>query len=304
MPIPRPVHTYSVVARDPDTGQIGVAVQSHYFGVGPIVPWAEAGVGAVATQAMARVDYGPLGIAAMREGRAASEVMVSLLAQDDGRDMRQVAMIDAHGDVSAHTGERCIAAAGHYVGRNFSVQANMMMDDTIVPAMAAAFPVAMGDLADKLLATLVAAQEAGGDFRGQQSAAIVVVSGEKQTDRWQGRLFDLRVEDHPRPLEELARLIQLRRAYQWMDQGDEELWRGEIAAATESYSKAVAFAPEVMEVKFWAGVNQVAGGLDEGHALLKEVFAAEPIWRDAVQRLVAVELLPNDPALIESILAN
>ncbi len=304
MPLPRPVHTYSVVARDPDTGHIGVAVQSHYFGVGPIVPWAEAGVGAVATQAMARVDYGPLGIAAMREGRAASEVLVSLLAQDEGSNLRQVAMIDANGVVAAHTGDRCIPAAGHFVGDNFSVEANMMMDDTIVPAMAAAFPVATGDLANKLLATLVAAQKAGGDFRGQQSAAIIVVSGEKQSDPWQGRLFDLRVEDHPRPLEELARLIQLRRAYQLMDQGDEELGRGEIAAATDSYSRAVDFAPDVMEVKFWAGVNQVVEGVETGHALLKEVFAAEPIWRDAVQRLVAVELLPDDPTLIESILAN
>jgi uncharacterized Ntn-hydrolase superfamily protein len=220
MTLVRPVHTYSVVARDPATGQLGVAVQSHYYGVGPICPWAEAGVGAVATQSLVKMDYGPLGLAAMRSGVSAPQALAELLAQDRDREVRQVAMVDAKGRVSAHTGANCIPAAGHLTGDGFSVEANMMVDNGVVPAMFAAYQQASGDLAAKLLATLEAAQQAGGDIRGQQSAAIIVVRGEAQEQPWHGQLYNLRVEDHPRPLEELARLIQLRRAYILMDYSD------------------------------------------------------------------------------------
>jgi len=209
----RPVHTYSIVARDPQTGQLGVAVQSHYFSVGSIVTWAEAGVGAVATQSFVRVDYGPEGLDLMREGKSATETLASLVEADKDKDVRQVAMVDAHGDVSAHTGALCIKGAGHIIGDQFSVQANLMTDETIWPAMDEAYRSAQGDLVDRLVAALQAAQDAGGDIRGQQSAALLVVSGERQEKPFYGRLFDLRVEDHPRPVDELKRLVQLRRAY-------------------------------------------------------------------------------------------
>lgn len=170
----RPVHTYSIVARDPHTGQLGVAVQSHYFSVGSIVTWAEAGVGAVATQSFVRVDYGPEGLDLLREGRSATEVLTSFVAADKDRDVRQLAMIDAQGDVAAHTGALCIQGAGHIIGDQFSVQANLMIDDTIWPAMDEAYRSAEGDLADRLVAALQAAQDAGGDIRGQQSAAFLL----------------------------------------------------------------------------------------------------------------------------------
>ncbi len=215
------MHTYSIVARDAKTGQLGVAVQSHWFSVGPVVPWAEAGVGAVATQSLVRIDYGPLGLAAMRAGEDAKTALEKLMARDDGREVRQVAMVDSSGKVAVHTGSKCIASAGHYSGDGFSVQANLMLNDEVVPAMRAAYERATGDFADRLLATLGAAQGAGGDIRGRQSAAILIVSGERQEAPWQGRLMELRVEDHPTPVKELRRLVQLHRAYEHSNRGDE-----------------------------------------------------------------------------------
>src|SRR5216683_3846227 len=195
----RPVHTFSIVARDPATGELGVAVQSHWFSVGAMVPWAEAGVGAVATQSFVDASYGPLGLELMRAGRSAPEALRGLLAADDGRDVRQVAMIDAQGRVAAHTGSKCIAAAGNLVGANYSVQANLMEKPSVWPAMARAFEAATGDLTDRLLAALEAAQREGGDIRGQQSAAILVVSGKPTGRAWIDRKVDLRVEDSADP---------------------------------------------------------------------------------------------------------
>jgi uncharacterized Ntn-hydrolase superfamily protein len=298
----RPVHTYSVVARDTATGQLGVAVQSHYYGVGPICPWAEAGVGAVATQSFVKMDYGPLGLEGMRAGGSASQVLSALLAEDADREVRQVAMVDAAARVAAHTGTRCIAAAEHIVGNDYSVQANMMVNDSVVPAMAEAYETTDGDLAARLLATLQAAQAAGGDIRGQQSAAIIVVKGERQPQPWQGHLYNLRVEDHPSPLEELARLIHLRRAYILMDHSDELMVEGRTAEAAEVLKQAIEYAPQVVEIRFWAGLNYLQSGLPaEGRAYLRDVFTAEPLWRDLVPRLVAVELFPNDAALLDEI---
>lgn len=302
MTLVRPVHTYSVVARDAATGQLGVAVQSHYYGVGPICPWAEAGVGAVATQSLVKMDYGPLGLAAMRSGKSAPQTLADLLAQDPDREVRQVAMVDAQGHVSAHTGTQCIPAAGHLTGDGFSVEANMMVDDGVVPAMYAAYQRATGDLAARLLATLEAAQVAGGDIRGQQSAAIIVVQGEKQEEPWHGQLFNLRVEDHPRPLEELARLIHLRRAYILMDYSDEMMVQEKYREAAAALKEAIRYAPHVVEIRFWAGLHHLQAGFQkEGKAYLREVFQAEPVWRELVSRLVAVGLFPKDPALLRDI---
>src|SRR5678809_1014161 len=205
----RPVNTFSIVARDSATGQIGVAVQSHWFSVGSIVPWAEAGVGAVATQSFVDPSYGKLGLDLMRTGKSGPEALRSLLAGDEGREVRQVAMIDAQGRVDDWAGKNDIQAAGHIVGKNFSVQANLMLNDKVWPAMARAFENTKGDLADRMLAALDAAQAAGGDIRGRQSAALIVVTGKPTGLAWKDRLFDLRVDDSSEPLQELRRLVIL-----------------------------------------------------------------------------------------------
>ncbi|HEX2271569.1 MAG TPA: DUF1028 domain-containing protein, partial [Pyrinomonadaceae bacterium] len=216
----RPVHTYSIVARDPNTGELGVAVQSHWFSVGPIVAWAEAGVGAVATQSFVDPSYGKNGLDLMRSGKSAPDTLKELLAKDEAREVRQVAMIDAQGRVDAFTGKNDIQAAGHIVGQNFSVQANLMLNDKVWPAMARAFESAKGDLAERMLAALDAAQAAGGDIRGKQSAALIVVTGKPTGQAWKDRTFDLRVDDSPEPLRELRRLVRLQRAYNHMNAGD------------------------------------------------------------------------------------
>lgn len=216
----RPVATYSIVARDPATGEMGVAVQSHWFSVGAIVPWAEAGVGAVATQSFVEPSYGPLGLALMRAGRSAPEALKALVSTDAGEAVRQVAMVDAEGRVAAHTGANAIFAAGHREGEGYSTQANMMENATVWDAMARAFESAEGDLAERLLAALEAAEGEGGDLRGRQSAAIVVVSATSTGKPWVDRKFDLRVEDHPTPVPELRRLVRLQRAYNALNEGD------------------------------------------------------------------------------------
>jgi uncharacterized Ntn-hydrolase superfamily protein len=295
----RPVTTYSIVARDARTGELGVAVQSHWFSVGPIVPWAQAGVGAVATQSFVKVSYGPDGLLRMAAGEAPADALAALLGQDDGRDVRQVAMIDAQGRVAAHTGARCIAAAGHATGEDFSVQANLMERDTVWPAMAAAFRSAQGPLAERMLAALAAAEAEGGDIRGRQSAALLVVSGTPTGLAWEGRLVDLRVEDHHDPLVELARLLRLHRAYDHMNVGDVHMEHGDVEAAVGAYGDALALAPEVHEIAFWSGITLASvGRADEALPLLGRAYAGEPRLRELVRRLPASGLLPDDEALI------
>src|SRR5438552_4472358 len=215
----RPVHTFSIIARDPATGELGVAVQSHWFSVGPIVPWVEAGVGAVATQSFVDPSYGKLGLDLMRAGKSAPEALKALIAGDAASDVRQVAMIDTQGRVAAHTGAKDIQAAGHKVGTNYSVQANLMLNDTVWPAMSRAFEAAKGDLADRMLAALDAAQAAGGDIRGRQSAALILVSGKPTGKAWVDRVFEVRVDDSTEPLKEVRRLVILQRAYDRMNAG-------------------------------------------------------------------------------------
>lgn len=301
----RPVHTYSIVARDPATGELGVAVQSHWFSVGTAVPWAEAGVGAVATQSFVDPSYGPLGLALMRAGRLAPEALRALLAGDDGRDVRQVAMIDAQGRVAAHTGSKCIPAAGHHTGTNYSVQANLMEKDTVWPAMARAFESASGDLTDRLLAALEAAQREGGDIRGKQSAAILIVSGQPTGKPWIDRKVDLRVEDSSDPVGELKRLVRFHRAYDHMNEGDLCSEKKDWVCASREYGAAEKLLPEQVEVVFWHAVTLVtAGRLEEALPLFKQVFAREPKWLELVDRLPPVELLPKDSALLARIHAQ
>jgi uncharacterized Ntn-hydrolase superfamily protein len=297
-------HTYSIVARDPETGQLGVAVQSNWFSVGALVPWAEAGVGAVATQSFVEPAYGPLGLALMRAGKSAPDALKSLLAGDAQASVRQVAMIDAEGRVATHTGEHCIVAAGHRAGTNYSAQANLMLKDTVWDAMARAFENTKGELVDRLMAALNAAQAEGGDIRGKQSAAIVVVSGKPTGRSWADRVFDLRVEDHPEPVVELKRLVRLQRAYNHMNAGDEFFGKGEVAGALREYAAAERLAPENIEMVFWRAVTLVnAKRIEESLPLFKRVFAADRNWATLTPRLPKSKLLPDDPKIIEQILS-
>lgn len=300
----RPVHTYSIVARDPSTGELGVAVQSHWFSVGPIVAWAEAGVGAVATQSFVDPSYGPLGLALIRAGRSAPDALKALLAGDEGRDVRQVAMIDAQGRVDAWTGKNDIQAAGHHVGKDFSVQANLMLNDKVWPAMAAAFGSAKGDLADRMLAALDAAQAAGGDIRGRQSAALIVVTGRPTGQPWKDRTFDLRVDDSAEPLKELRRLVRLQRAYNHMNAGDLAVEKKDNEGALREYGAAEKLVPDNAEMIYWHAVALVnMGRVTESLPLFKRVFAMDRNWIELTPRLPKSGLLPNDPKLIERIIS-
>jgi uncharacterized Ntn-hydrolase superfamily protein len=301
----RPVHTYSIVARDPATGQLGVAVQSHWFSVGALVPWAEAGVGAIATQSFIDVSYGPLGLDMLRAGRTAEETLRGLVTADPHPEVRQVAIVDAQGNVAVHTGDMAIANAGQHTGEGYSVQSNMMLPSTVPDAMARAYESSQGDLAERLLAALEAAQREGGDIRGRQSAAILVVSGTSSGKPWLDRLFDLRVEDNPEPVKELRRLVHLARAYQHMNAGDEATTQGDIEGALREYSTAAAMVPDSAtngEMVFWHAVALVnAGRVDESLPLFRRAFAVDANWRELVRRLPAAGQLPNDPSVIRRI---
>jgi len=297
-------HTFSVVARDPESGQIGVAVQSHWFSAGQLVAWAEAGTGVVATQAIVEVNYGPLGLELMRTGKRADEALSVLVKGDRFASMRQVAMIDRSGNVAAYTGSRCIECAGHITGENYSVQANMMANDAVVPAMARAFESTSGDLAERLVVVLEAAQEAGGDIRGQQSAALLVVGGKPSKYPWKETIVDLRIDDHPEPVVELRSLLVTQRAYRLMNQGDSELAKGEVEMALQSYSAASKLAPHICELPFWHAVTLAGlGRMDEALPLFRQVFQDNGGWADLVRRLPAAGLLKEDPEMLARILS-
>lgn len=302
----RPVATYSIVARDSVTGQLGVAVQSHWFSVGPIVAWAEAGVGAVATQSFIDPAYGPLGLEMMKAGRSAPDALAGLLRSDEDREVRQVGMIDAEGRVAAHTGANAIQAAGHYVGAQFSVQANLMENDTVWDAMKSAYENATGDLAERLLKALEAAEAEGGDIRGKQSAAILVVSGEPTGRAWEDRLFDLRVEDHPEPVVELRRLVRMQRAYQKLNEGDGWVTAKNFPKALEAYSEAMEIVPDEAvngEAAFWVGITLLdAGSMDDALPYLKRAYAQDVRWAKLVPRLPEAGLLGADEATIAQLI--
>lgn len=301
----RPVHTYSIVAHDAATGELGVAVQSHWFSVGSIVSWAEAGVGAVATQSFVEPSYGPLGLELMRAGKTAPEALEALLTIDENAAVRQVAMVDRDGNIAVHTGEGCIDEAGHRTGEGYSVQANMMEKAIVWDAMARAFESAEGDLAARLLAALEAAQAEGGDVRGQQSAAILVVPGTSAGAPWRERTVDLRIEDHPEPIAELGRLLRIHRAYEHMNHGDERMTENDVVGALDAYAKAAEVYPEELEIRYWQAVTMAgAGRLDEALPIFREVFEEAPRWRILTRRLVEPGLLPDDPEVLERILAT
>ncbi len=299
----RPISTYSIVALDETTGELGVAVQSHWFSVGFLVPWAKAGVGAVATQSFVKVDYGPDGLQLMESGITAVDALKTLTSKDDGEAVRQVGMIDIKGNVAAHTGSRCIKYAGHIVGENYSVQANMMANGTVPKAMAVAFEKTKGDLADRMMAALEAAEAEGGDIRGKQSAAMVIVSGEPSGVDWKDTKLSLRIEDHPTPLIELKRLIRVHRAYQHANMGDHYMETEEIDKALIEYSKAAEYYPENAELPYWSAVALANGGrVEEALPVFQSVFERNPDLKTMTPRLVKSGLLPDDKSLISKIM--
>lgn len=292
--------TYSIVARDAQNGQLGVATQSHYFSVGSVLPWVEAGVGAVATQAFGEVSYGPWGLERLRAGRTPEEALSELVAADPQAARRQVAMVDAHGNAAAHTGEQCIAYAGHRTGAGVSVQANMMERGTVPDAMLAAFEAATGDLAERLLAALDAAEGEGGDIRGKQSAAIVIAAGTRGEEPWQGRLLDLRVEDHPEPLAELRRLVQLHHAYRLAGDAERAAAEGDIAGAVSSMTQAMQLAPGNAELAFWYAMGTAqTGQIAAAKQLLAQAVAVDRRWAELVKRVPAWMFALSDETISE-----
>jgi uncharacterized Ntn-hydrolase superfamily protein len=268
--------TYSLVAFDPATGECGVAVQSHWFSVGSLVTWGEPGVGAVATQANVEVAYGPRGVARMRAGASAPEALVELLAADELAGVRQVAMVDAHGGVGAHTGADCMSFCGQELANHHSAQGNLMATDRVWGEMSAAFEACEGSLAERLLDALDAGEAAGGDVRGRQSAAILVVPAEGEP--WE-RVVELRVEDDPEPLVELRRLVALKAAYVQAAEGDELQGRGDHEAAAVKYIEAWEMAPDCEELTFWASLSLIRlGDVDQGLPLLRRTVAAHAGW--------------------------
>jgi uncharacterized Ntn-hydrolase superfamily protein len=291
------VHTYSIVARDPDTGQLGVAVQSHYFSVGAAVTWAEAGVGAVASQAFSDPAYGKLGLDLMRARKSAPDALAGLVAADPGREVRQVAMVDALGRAAAHTGQTTIPEAGHLVGDGFSVQANMMLRNSVWPAMAEAYRGAKGELVDRLLTALDAAEAEGGDIRGRQSAAILIVEAKATGRPWVDTLFDLRVDDAPEPLIEIRRLVAVRRAYVHMRLGNDAAGRGDVDTTEREFTDAERLIGDNPEMRYWHAIALLGlGKIDDGLALLREVGRRDPNWIELTLRLPAL-LFKGDQTL-------
>ncbi len=296
-------HTFSIVARDPNTGEIGVAVQSHWFSVGSIVSWAEVGVGAVATQSFVNVSFGRRGLDLLKQGKSPQDALDGLLSTDEGKDFRQVAIIDKNGRVAAYTGKLCIKDASHLVGENFSVQANMMLNDKVVPAMAEAFKNSRGPLAERMVAALKAAQNAGGDIRGQQSASILVVKGESTGKEWEDKLIDLRVEDNENAVAEIERLLKVYRAYEHMNAGDLAIEKGDETKALYEYQSAGDMFPEHLEMKYWFAVSLVnIGRIDEALPKFKFIFERDKNWIELTKRIVDNGLLKVDKRTLDLII--
>jgi uncharacterized Ntn-hydrolase superfamily protein len=298
------VTTFSIVAYDSATGQLGAAVQSHWFKVADVIS-VEAKVGAIASQSLADFTYGHLGLEMLKMGRSPEEALRGLIEADPNPAVRQVAIVDADGEWAVHTGDGCIAEAGDHCGEGYCVQANLMRNNTVWDAMAKAYETTQGDLAERMMAALEAAQAEGGDIRGKQSAAMVVVTGEPTGRPWEDRIVDIRVDDSPEPLKELRRLLEVTRAYDWMNRGDGFIAEEKFDEAAEAYAKASELAPDNMEIVFWhAATLAEVGQVERSLPLFKKCFAADKSWKELVPRLVKAELLSDDPAMLEKILAQ
>ncbi|MBS1598194.1 MAG: DUF1028 domain-containing protein [Bacteroidetes bacterium] len=286
-------HTFSIVARDSVTGEMAVGVQSHWFNVGTSVPWLEAGVGAVATQSFIDKSYGLKGLALLKQGLTAKEALDSLLKADSGRDVRQVAIVDNKGNIAAHTGKSCIQYASNITGNNFSVQSNMMLGDQVCQSMANAFSKTKGKpLAERILAALDAAQRAGGDIRGRQSAALIVVPAQSTGKPWNDRTIDVRVDDASYPLVELRRLYNLQIAYEHMNSGDLATEKNDMKKAMDEYGAAMKMFPDNLEMQYWTGITLANNKqVDKAINILKKVFAKDKNWKELTRRLPSVNLL-------------
>lgn len=298
------VHTYSIVARDEQTGEMAVGVQSHWFSVGTSVPWAEAGVGAVATQSFVDKSYGPKALALLKSGLSAQQALDKLVADDPGRDVRQVSIIDAKGNVATHTGKNCIQVASHIKGNNYSVQSNMMLGDQVDEYMSAAFEKSKGKpLAERVLLALEAAQQAGGDIRGMQAAAIIVVPG-KITETWNNKTVDIRIDDAKEPLKELRRIYTVHLAYQHMNEGDLAVEKSDMTKAMAEYKAAMQLFPDNLEMQFWTAIT-LANNKEVNKAIpmLKKIYAQDKNWKELTRRLPAVNLLTVSETDLKKILS-
>ena len=280
-------HTYSIVAKDANTGEMAVGVQSHWFSVGTLVSWGKSGVGVVATQSFVNPSYGPKGIELMENGVSAEEALKNLTDKDEGRDFRQAAMLDVNGSVNAFTGEKCIESAGHFVGENFSVQANMMLNDKVIPAMKKAFQDNSNlPLAERIIKVFEAAESVGGDIRGKQSAALIVVGAEKTSNVWEDKKIDLRVDDSSNPIKEIKRLLKVQRAYDHMNKGDLAIEENDMDKALSEYGKAQVLFPENHEMSFWKAIALLNNGKKEAaRPILKKLFKENPNWKKLIYRL-------------------
>jgi uncharacterized Ntn-hydrolase superfamily protein len=297
--------TYSIVARDAETGDLGVAVQSDWFSVGATVPWAEAGVGAVATQSFAETSYGPLGLELLRAGRAPDQVLRALTSVDDAAPRRQVGIVDASGRAAVHTGAGCVAEAGHLVGDGFACQANMMERDSVWPAMAEAFTGSSGPFAERLLTALDAAEAEGGDVRGRQSAAMLIVAAAPSGRPWADRKVDLRVENHPDPLGELRRLVAYQEAYRLNGQAETAFMAGDVAGAEAAHARSMALAPDDAQLAFWSGLSMAGlGRFDEAKSLIGRAVAANPRYAVFLRRLPQAGVFPADDRLLDVLLGE
>lgn len=295
-------HTFSIVARDTTTGEMAVGVQSHWFSVGTLVSWGKSGVGVVATQSFINPAFGPEGIKLMESGVSAKDALNQLIEADAGRDFRQLALLDINGSVSSYTGAKCVQSAYQIVGDNFAVQANMMLNDKVVPAMEKAFlENAHLPLAERVVKVLMAAQDAGGDIRGKQSAALLIVGSEKVSE-WKDKKVDLRVDDHPEPLIELSRLLFVHRAYDHMNKGDLAVEHNDMALALKEYAAAEKMQPNNFEMKYWKAVTMANNGMiKEALPIFKVVFANDSNWREMTKRLPVSGLLTVSEADLQSI---
>jgi uncharacterized Ntn-hydrolase superfamily protein len=286
-------HTYSIVAHDAKTGEMAVGVQSHWFSVGPLVAWGKSGVGVVATQSFVNPAFGPEGLKLLNKGYTPEEAIETLINNDEGRDFRQLAILGKSGENAAYTGQKCVAEAEHLNGDNFSVQANMMLNDDVVPAMAQAFTENVNlPLAERVVAVLKAAQNAGGDIRGKQSAALIVVGPDKVEEIWKDKKIDLRVDDHENPIQELDRLLKTARAYEFMNRGDLAMEEGNVEKALVEYGTAESMFPDNLEMRFWKAVALAnSDRLQEAKQIFDRIFDEDENWRTMLKRLPKAGLI-------------
>jgi uncharacterized Ntn-hydrolase superfamily protein len=279
--------TYSVIAFDRESGAFGVATQSHWFNVGVSVPWARRGVGAVATQALTNSSYGWQGLDIMAAGVDAVTALGVMVAKDEAPERRQAGLVDAEGVVAVHTGSECVAAAGHHIGDGWAVLGNLLADEGVIEAMAKAFETATGTLAERMVQTLEAAEAAGGDVRGRQSAAIKIAPGPSEGPDEPG--VEILIPDHPTPIKELRRLVEVDRSYRALRRGNAAVAAGHKAEAMVQYREAerLRHGPEV---DFWRALGLARlGREDEALDVMSAVFEEAPRFRELLVRLALTE---------------